>query len=141
MQAHPLSDGEIVDRERVEASVPWSEIAVAVHPRLMESISRLARGRALVIGYYASARCGTVIGDLSTSWWDVVPVDRFRRLAPIRGVDVFAEAGLLEVLRRGAPELRAGSILTRGRPTLRLGKPELWLDFLASPLVGRPSRP
>ena len=132
------------DRELQAEMIPRSQITVAMHPGLLGSLARLARGRALVIGYYASARCGTVVGDLSTSWRTGSPGDQFRRLAPMEGVELFADARLLEVLRAGAPELRAGSALQRGTPSLYLGQPERWLEFLdgpTRPLVSRPTRP
>jgi len=100
----------------------------------------MARGRSLVIGYFASARCGTVIGDLSVDWRSTPPGGRFRRLAPIEGVDVLADARLLEVLEVGEPELQPGSILRPGTPVLSLGVPERWIDFLDSPVVLQPGR-
>jgi hypothetical protein len=108
----------------------WSRVSIAVHPSLRGSLARLARGRTLVIGYFASARCGAVVGDFSISWRSDPPGERFRRLAPVENIDVFADARLLEVLETAAPELRPGGVLRRDTPTVHLGIPELWVDFL-----------
>jgi hypothetical protein len=125
------------DQPRPAELIPRSRISIAVHPSLRGSLARLGRGRALVIGYFASARCGVVVGDLSISWRSAAPGGRFRRLAPVAGVDLFADVRLLEVLEEAAPELRPPSILRRGTPTIFLGLPERWLEFLEGPTVLR----
>jgi len=118
------------DQVRREDLIPRSRISIAVHPALRGSLARLARDRALVISYFASARCGVVVGDLTISWRSTAPGAKFRRLEAIEGVELFADARLLEVLASAAPELGSPSILRRGTPTLSLGLPERWLDFL-----------
>jgi len=115
--------------------VPRNRIAIGLHPSVHGSLARLARGRILVIGYFASARCGTVVGDFSVSWRSKPPGDRFRRLAPVEGVDLFADARLLDVLAAAAPELRPGTIFRRSTPTVYLGIPERWIEFLEGPRV------
>ena len=116
-------------------TIPRSSIAIAVHPDLRGPFAGMARGRRLVIGYYAAARCGTVVGDLSLRWRSETPAPWYRRLAPIDGVEVYADERLLGVLAIGLPELRPGSLLRRGAPTLRLSRPECWIDFLEGPTV------
>ena len=112
-------------------------VAIPVHAGLRGSLGRLARGRVLVVGFFASARCAPAVGDFSLSWRSGAPGDGFSRLAPVEGVELFADARLLEVLRTGAPELRAGGVLRRGTPTIYLGNPERWLEFLDGPTALR----
>jgi hypothetical protein len=115
--------------------MPRSRISIGVDPTFRGSLARLARDRALVISYFASARCGVVVGDLSTSWRSTAPGAKFQRLEAVEGVELFVDARLLEVLASAAPELGPPSFLRRGTPTLSLGLPERWLDFLE----GRPA--
>ena len=115
--------------------VPRSEIAIGVDPGLRGSLARLARGRKLVIAYFASRTWGWVIGDFSLSWRSAAPDRRFQRLAPLEGVDLYADDRLLDVLANAGPELHPGSFFRRDTPTMYLGFPELWIDFLEGPRV------
>ena len=122
-------------------TIPRSSLAIAIHPDLRGSLAGMARGRRLVIGYVASARCGTVVGDLSLEWRSETPSPRHRRLAPVEGIELYADERLLGVLAIGQPELRPGSLLRRGTPRLQLSRPEFWIDFLEGPSVmSRPRR-
>ena len=108
---------------------------IALDPRLGGRLSSLAEGRVIVLGYYASRSCCSVAGDLSVDWRSSPPGPGFLELDPIEGVPLFADGRLLDVLRRGAPELRPGGLLRRGTPSLWLGIPECWIDFLEGPTV------
>ena len=116
-------------------TVPRNRISIALDADLHGSLAGLARGRRLVIGYFAARRCGTVVGDLSVAWHVEPPASWHRRLAPIEGVEVYADERLLGVLDIGRPELRCGSLLRRGTPRLHLSSPECWIDFLEGPTV------
>jgi len=88
-----------------------------------------------VIGYFASWRCGVVVGDFSISWRKAVPGPGYVELTPIEGVPVYADRRLLEVLRRSNPELCPGGLFSRGTPSIRLALPEQWIAFLEGPTV------
>jgi hypothetical protein len=90
----------------------------------------MAAGRVLEIDYFRSCRCGALIGDLTLSWKLEPPGSGHVAIALVEGVSVFADRRLVNVLRRAAPELRRGGLLSRGTPSIRLGSPEHWLDFL-----------
>lgn len=97
----------------------------------------MAAGRALVITYFRSWRCGVAVGDFSISWRSDPPGGDFIELEPIEGVRVFAHRRLVGLLGAALPELWPGGILSRGTPSLRLALPELWTDFLDGiPIVG-----
>ena len=106
-----------------------------VSPRLAGQLASLAAGRNLVVGYDAARRCGIVSGDFTVSWRDTPrPVD-FVELVPVESVRIFVDPRLLDVLRRADPELWPGGWLNRQTPTIRLGRPELWIEFLDGPVV------
>ena len=108
---------------------------IALDPRLDGRLASLAEGRTIVLGYYASRTCCSVVGDLAVDWRSSPPGPGFLALDPIEGVSVFADVRLADVLRRGAPELRPGGVLRRGTLSLWLGLPECWIDFLEGPTV------
>ena len=110
-------------------------VSIAVDPRLHGRLATLATGRALVIGYFASRRCGAVVGDFAVDWQTSPPGPGFLELAPIDGVAAFVDARLVDVLVDARPELRPGGILRPGTPSVRLGIPERWIEFLEGPIV------
>ena len=115
--------------------VPRSEIRIGVEPSLRSSLARRADGRVLVIDYFASRRCGVVIGDL-TATLEERPANRgFTELAPIEGVRVLAETRLLPVLRDAASTLRLSGPPFARHLALEIDHPERWLDFLDQPGV------
>ena len=57
---------------------------------------------------------------------------------PVEGVPVYVDRRLLDVLRRGGPELSPGGLLNRGTPSIRLEFSERWLEFLEGPVVMGP---
>ena len=121
--------------------VEQSHPSIAVDPWLHGRLGTLAAGRTLVIGYFASRRCGVVIGDFAVDWQASPPGLGFLELAPIEGVAAFVDARLVDVLVDARPELRPGGILRPGTPSVRLGIPERWIEFLDGPtvLTRRPS--
>ena len=112
-----------------------SQLSIALDPRLRGRLAALAAGRVLVVGYFASSRCGSVVGDFALSWRIEAPGPGFLELAAIEGVSIYADRRLLDVLGRAAPELRPGGVLRRGTPAVWLGNPERWIEFLEGPLV------
>src|SRR5258707_113779 len=88
--------------------VPRSQISVGVEPTLRGSVARLAKGRVLVLDYFASRRCSVVIGDLTGDFEDAPPGRGYVELASIEGVRVFAASRLLGVLRDAGSSPRLG---------------------------------
>ncbi len=107
----------------------------AVDPRLRGRLAALAAGRILVIGYFASSRCGVVVGDLDVSWRTTEHGAGYMTLEPIEGVPIRVDRRLLDVLTRSAPELWPGGLLRRTTPSIRLALPEQWIAFLEGPTV------
>jgi len=119
----------------VAALIERTHPSIAVDPRLRGHLETLAAGRVLVISYFASRSCCSVVGDVAADWRPSPPGPGFLELEPIEGVPMFADARVIDVLGRAAPELRPGGILRRGTPSLWLGNPECWIDFLEGPTV------
>ena len=95
-----------------------------VNARLAGHLAALAVGHSLVIGYFASRRCGVVSGDFTVSWGPKEPTRGYVALRPVESVPVFVDRRLLDVLRRadGRPcslrEIRAPPLPRRPRPRL-----------------------
>jgi hypothetical protein len=114
--------------------IPRSLVSIGVDVRLRPSLAERAAGRALVIDYFASRRCGVVVGDLTAGFVGQPPAARnYAELASIEGVPVFAHRLLLSLLRDAQPGLiEAGPVFAR-HLAVRLEQPERWLDFLEQP--------
>jgi hypothetical protein len=111
-------------------------VHVSATPRLRRDIPRLARGRAIVIDYDASAKCGVVVGDI-TARFEADPRAKSQvRLVDLDGVPVFVDCGLTPLLERTQVVLDR-HLLGGDRLGIRLGAPESWLDVLESPGVVR----
>ncbi|MEK6720961.1 MAG: hypothetical protein AABZ33_09880 [Chloroflexota bacterium] len=117
-----------VDVERAQPSI-------GLNGRLRGQLATLSAGRVLVIGYFASWRCGVVVGDFSISWRKAAPGPGYVELTPIEAVPVYADRRLRDVLRRSNPELWPGGVFSRGTPSIRLALPEQWIAFLEGPTV------
>ena len=110
-------------------------LAITVERRLRGRLATLAADRVLVIGYFTSKSCCTVVGDFSVSWQREAPGLDFLLLPPIEGVPLYADRRLMAVLREGMPELWPGGLFRRDTPTIRLAIPERWIQFLGGPTV------
>jgi hypothetical protein len=117
------------------AIVPRSRISLGVEPTLRRSIAQLAKGRVLVIDYFASRRCSVVIGDLTGDFRDAPPGRGYIELATLEGVRVFAAPRLLGVLGDARPSLRLGGPPFARHLAVDLDPPERWIDFLEGPGV------
>jgi hypothetical protein len=89
----------------------------------------------LVIDYFASRRCGVVIGDLTVDFGDEPPGPAYVELAGIESVRVFAESRLLAVLGNAGPSLRLGGPPFARHLAVELDRPGRWIDFLERPGV------
>jgi hypothetical protein len=113
--------------------VPRSRIRLGVAPTLRALLAHQAAGRAVVIDYFASRRCGVVIGDLTGAFADRPTRPGYVELAAIEDVAIFAEARLLPVLEdAGATLHMAGPPFAR-HLAVSLDAPERWIDFLERP--------
>lgn len=114
---------------------PRSLLSVGVAPELRERLRDLAGDRSIVIGHYASRRCGVTVGDLEIGFRERVPGSRHVELAPVEGVRVFAERALIELLASArATVCLRGPVFAR-HLGIDLDRPELWIDFLDRPTV------
>ncbi len=118
-----------------------SLLSFKVSAPLSGQLADLAGGRALVIGYFASRRCAVVTGGFSVSWSSSRPSAGFIALPAVEDVPLYVDRRLLDILRRAEPELRPGGFFRRGTPSIRLARPELWLQFLEGPVVMGPRLP
>jgi hypothetical protein len=111
---------------------------VSATPRLRQELTRLSRGRAIVIDYYASARCGVAVGDLTANFVAGPQAESRVRLSDLEGIPVFAERRLTPLLEQ--TELVLDRRWLGGGLAIRLDEPERWLDFLELPGVVRRRR-
>jgi hypothetical protein len=112
-------------------------ITVSAASRLRADLPRLAAGRSLVIDYFASDRCGVVVGDI-TAGFESAPTPRTHvKIAELQGVPVFAESELVPLLEQTALVVDLGRLPFRHGLVVRLDRPERWLDSLERPGVAR----
>jgi hypothetical protein len=102
---------------------------------LHDGLAVLASGRALVIDYFAAARCGTVVGDITADFGDVPPPGTHAKLDDVAGVPIYAEKRLLPLLEEAGLQLEPRWLPLGRAVRIRLDRPELWLDFLECPGV------
>jgi hypothetical protein len=60
-------------------------ITIRAAPRLRAELPGLAGGRALVIDYFASARCGMAVGDITADFGPQPPAETHVKLANLEG--------------------------------------------------------
>ena len=113
--------------------VPRSQVGIGIESSLRGDLAGLARGRVLVIDYFASRRCSVVVGDLTAQFTKRSPGSGYTELAAIEGVRLFTDLRLLPVLRDGEPTLVIGGPPFARHLAVRLERPERWLDFLDEP--------
>ena len=122
----------------VDPVVGSSSIELGLAPALLGRLAAVAKGRLLVIDYYASWHRGLAVGDLTVRLGEPDAEPRYVELAAVEGVTVLAERGLLGIL--------AGAILREtGPPFARhlaivLARPERWIEFLEHRAVSRNPR-
>jgi hypothetical protein len=112
----------------MDSLVGYSPIQLRVEPSLAPRLPELSQGRALVIDYYASRRCGVTIGDLNVSFGSMHPGSDYAELDSIGDVRVLAERYLLEPLRAGGELAFRGPAFAH-RLALPIDRPEHWLEF------------
>ncbi|MFL5778312.1 MAG: hypothetical protein ACJ761_05165 [Chloroflexota bacterium] len=112
-------------------SIPRSRIAIGLHPHLQGGrLAALASGRAVVIDFFSSRRCGTTIGDVTVRFGEPPADGQFAWLSPIQRVPVAANRRLLGLLAAAGPELRWARFSLTRHVSLWLRDPAAWLDFL-----------
>lgn len=113
-------------------------INIRAGPRLSAELRSLARGRAIVIDYFASGRCGVVVGDITADFAPPPPTATHSEVRAIDGVRVFAERRLVPLLEETAVTLDLRRLPFGRRLGVMLDRPERWLDFLERPgICGR----
>lgn len=117
-----------------QSSADPSGFSVRMTAELRASIRSVARGRPLVIDYFASHRCGPPVGDLTATFRPEEPGSGYVELDSIEGVRLFVEIRLGALLAAGVTLRWAGPGFAR-RIGVVLDRPELWLDFLDRPGV------
>jgi hypothetical protein len=113
-------------------------VNVSATSRLQADLSRLARGRAIVIDYFASARCGLVVGDITASFEPPPPPETHVRLRDLEGVPVFSERRLVSLLEESAATIDRPLLPIGDGLAVKLERPESWLEFLDRPGIKRP---
>lgn len=100
-------------------------------------IEREARGRVLLIDFFASRCCtSTLVGDLETRWLDPDRTAGLESLGTVSGTPIVADPRLAKILHEGRARIVRGG--WRGRSLqVRLDVPEVWLDFLETPAAHR----
>ncbi len=111
---------------------------VRASPRLGPKLAALSRGRALVIDYFASARCGPAVGDVTAGFVPDPSTETYARMNDLQGVPVFAERRLVPLLEETTLVLDLRRLSLGDRLAVYLEPPERWLEFLERPgVLGR----
>ncbi len=112
-------------------------MSIAADPRATRRIGEEARGRTLLIDFFASRCCTSVlVGDLETRWLGPGQDAGCEPIGSINGTPIVADPALTAVLREGGARIVAGGWLGRSLQ-VRLDVPEAWLDFLDTPAARR----
>lgn len=112
-------------------------MTVRASPRLRSRLRRLAQDRALVIDYFASDRCGVVVGDITAALRPKPSADARVELGMIEGVPVFAERRLIPLLAETVTTIDRWPLPIGDRLSVRIDRPEKWLEFLGRPGIAR----
>ena len=116
-----------------ESTAPSITMSIGADLRATRRIAEEARGRTLLIDFFASRCCTSVlVGDLETRWLDPAQVVGLEPIGSINATPIVADPALTAVLRAGGARLVAGGWLGRSI-RVRLDVPEAWLDFLETP--------
>lgn len=108
-------------------------VNVGVDPALRARLADLSCGRPLIIDYFASRRCGVVIGDLIVEFQQGPPNGSYVMVASIEGVEVFAENRLVPVFEDAALTLRLGGPVFARHLAVSLDPGSRWIEFLEQP--------
>jgi len=122
-------------RTRSGGGAPRFDVGISIAPTLRDQLAAMAAGRALVIHYFAGARCGSVVGDLTATFRPVPADAAYVQVAAVEGVRVFAESRLLPLFEDGGAGIRLAGPRFARHLAVSLERPERWLDFLERPGV------
>jgi len=125
----PIGEAEPAVMARVRAT-----------PRLRGRLPGLAAGRMLVIDNFASARCGVVVGDITTYFGPLPPPETHAEVAERDGIPVLADRRLVPLLEGASIELDLRRLPSLPGLAGGLEPPERWLEFLERPGVAHPRR-
>ena len=124
--------GQVADwiADHLDPVVAASSLRLDVDPNLREQVGHLARGRPLIIDYYAVPLRGIRVGDMTARFASRPLEPRYVELRPVDGVRVLAHHLLLELLTDGGATLRLSGIGPFRHVAVTLPRPERWIDFL-----------
>lgn len=112
-------------------------MSIGADLRATSRIAEKARGRTLLIDFFASRCCTSgLVGDLETRWLDPGQDAGLEPIGSVSGTPIVADPALTAVLREGRARIVVGGWLGRSLQ-VRLDVPEAWLDFLDSPSARR----
>jgi hypothetical protein len=107
-----------------------SSIRLDVEPNLNRELRQLARGRPLVVDYYAVPLRGLRVGDITAGFPSSVLEPCYVELEPTDGVRILAHRRLLKLLTDGGATLRFAGVLAFRHLAVILPHPERWIEFL-----------
>jgi len=105
-------------------------VRLDVEPNLQQELPHLARGRPLIVDYYAVPLRGIRVGDITAGFRSRLLEPCYVELEPINGVRVLAHRRLMELLTDGGATLRLAGVLSFRHVAVSLPHPERWIDFL-----------
>ncbi len=124
---------DVLERTGAVSPVRRSRISIGVEQDLRGTLAPRAKGRLLLVDYFAAGRCGIAVGDLTASFRPEVPRGAYVELAAVEGVRIFAEERLMGILADAGPTLRLSGPPFARHLSISLDRPELWIDFLERP--------
>ncbi len=111
-------------------TAPAAPVLVGLDPELRPRLKELAGGRALVIDYYASVRCGPAVGDLTADFATEPLGPDFVAIRVLETVPCYVEHRLLPLLKEAEVTVRFGGPPFARHLAVTLDPPDGWIDFL-----------
>jgi hypothetical protein len=124
--------GQVVgwSADHLDPVVASSSVRLDAQPNLNQALPQLARGRPLIVDYYAVSFRGIRVGDITAGFASSLREPCYVELEPINGVRVLAHRRLLGLLTEGGATLRLAGVLSLWHVAVILPHPERWIDFL-----------
>jgi hypothetical protein len=105
-------------------------VRLEVEPNLNQALPQPARGRPLIVDYYAVPLRGIRVGDITACFRSRLLEPCYVELEPINGVRALAHRRLLELLTEGGATLRLAGALAFRQVAVIIAHPERSIDFL-----------
>ena len=113
----------------VDPVIAVSPIHIDVDDEVARDLVAIARGRPLVVDYFANRHGALTVGDLTVGFANEPLEPRYVEIHQIAGVRTLVERHLIKLIRHGAT-LRRKHPLLGGGLTVCLAQPEQWIEFL-----------